>query len=192
MGFDRELELARDRPDDIIAEVLTDHIEIKELFEAVSSTAGEQRDDAFRLLVRKLVVHEVAEQEILHPLTQTAGGDAIVDSHLHQEKSSEVMLSELEAMGVDHAHFDSALGRLRTEVLMHADNEERNELPLLDERIDADMLVNLAPVFRAAEDVAPTHPHPHSPTSPLGNAAVGPIAAFTDLVRDAIRTARRM
>lgn len=183
---------ARARPDDVIAAVLQDHAEIKQLFDAVERAVGsEHREAAFRELTRKLVVHETAEQEVVHPLTSgAAGGEAVVSDRLEEEKTAEQLLNRLEKMGVDDPEFDSAFRSLRAEVLAHAEHEEAHELPLIDRDIDRDRLVRLTRVFRAAESTAPTHPHPRSPTSPAGNAIVGPFVAIADRARDAIHSAR--
>ncbi|MDY7100635.1 MAG: hemerythrin domain-containing protein [Actinomycetota bacterium] len=183
---------AKARPDDLLAAVLHDHAEIKQLFAAVERASGsERREEAFRELTRKLIVHETAEQEVVHPLTGNApGGEAVVRDRLEEEKSDEQLLDRLEKMGVDDPGFDAALRSLRADVVAHAEHEEEHEHPILDREIDRDRLVTLARVFRAAESTAPTHPHPGSPTSPAGNAVVGPFAAIADRARDAIHAAR--
>lgn len=47
----------------------------------------------------------------------------------------------------------------------------------------------MAKAVRAAEAVAPTHPH-QGVESPTKNVAVGPVAAVADRVRDAIEKVR--
>lgn len=191
MSVHEDLEKARSRPDDLLAEIFRDHAEIKELFASVEAAQDrDERDRAFGLLMRKLVAHETAEQEILHPLTKRRDADPVAEAHLDQEKSAEKLLGKLESMGVDDDAFMSSLDELRRDVLAHAESEERDELPLLDERVEADELKKLASVFQAAERAAPTHPHPHGPTSAAGNAAVGPVVALADRVRDAVRLSR--
>jgi hypothetical protein len=37
--------------------------------------------------------------------------------------------------------------------------------------------------------MAPTHPHPHGPTSGIGNQLVGPFVAMVDKVRDKLAKA---
>jgi hypothetical protein len=183
---------AKARPDDLIAAVLQDHAEIKQLFDAVERAVGsDRREAAFRELTRKIVVHETAEQEVVHPLTTNAAdGEAVVSDRIEEEKAGEQLLNRLKEMGVDDPDFDAALRTLRAEVLAHAEHEEQHEHPLLDRKVDRDRLVTLTRVYRAAESAAPTHPHPGSPTSAAGNAIVGPFAAIADRARDAIHAAR--
>ncbi|MGH9182387.1 MAG: hemerythrin domain-containing protein [Acidimicrobiales bacterium] len=158
--------------------------------EAQSARGEEQKDEAFRHRARKLLVHETAEQEVVHPLAKSAtGADSVVEERLEEESKGESVLSELERLGVGHERFDAQLEELREEVYEHAEAEEEDEHPRIDQAVGGDRLVQLAPVYRAAESAAPTHPHPHGPTSAAGNLAVGPAVAVVDRARDAIRAA---
>lgn len=191
MSMPREAVEAAQRPDDLIAAILADHAEIKILFEeTTSATTPDARDDAFRRLVRKLVVHETAEQEVVRPATRRAdGGDDVADARLHEEQQGEELLAELERTGVEDPAFPGKLAKLRGEVLEHAEREEREEHPKLGTTLEQKRLEQLGAVFRVAEEAAPTHPHPHGPQSATGNLAVGPLVAIADRARDALRDA---
>lgn len=184
---------AESRPDDLIATVRSDHLEIKDLFSQVTSALGlDAKRQAFERLVRKLAVHETAEEEVVHPLLYRApGGDSVAEARVDEESKSKELLSDLEKMGVDHAEFDARFAHLRSEVLAHAEREEQEEHPKLEQAVDQEKLRQLAGVFRAAESMAPTHPHPKGPDTALGNMVVGPFAAIADRARDAIRNATK-
>ncbi len=115
----------------------------------------------------------------------------LADARTAEEDEAKKALSELEKLGVDHPEFDSKLGEVKQMVLMHAENEEREVFPRLRGSHSHDQLQSMATGVRAAESLAPTHPHPHGPESAVGNVAVGPFVAVADRVRDAIRNARR-
>jgi hemerythrin superfamily protein len=178
------------QPGDVITEILRDHEEIKSLFGRVSGASGGAKRDAFEALVRKIAVHETAEEEVVHPAARTAGED-VVEERLAEEHEGKEVLSELEQMGVDDPRFDSTFSQFERAVLAHAKSEEREEHPRLRQAVEAERLQQMGRVFRAAEATAPTHPHPHGPDSAIGNLAVGPIASIIDRTRDAIRNARR-
>lgn len=72
--------------------------------------------------------------------------------------------------------------------MRHADHEERDEFPRLREDNDEATLRLMATAVRAAEAVAPTHPHPRAGESMAVNGAVGPIAGVVDRARDAVRS----
>lgn len=175
---------------DLLGHVVRDHAEIKQLMESVRLSSGPARRQAFERLVRKIVAHETAEQEFVHPLLRgdLAGG---TEARLTEEKASETLLAELEDMGPDDPAFEARFEEFRTAVLDHATQEENEEHPRIAAKVNPQRLRQLAVLFDAAQKVAPTHPHPTSPTSALGNFAVGPVVAFMDRGRDLAREARR-
>jgi hypothetical protein len=114
----------------------------------------------------------------------------VVDARLAEERSAKILLHDLDNMDTDDASFPGKLANLRTAVLAHADSEEREELPLLLEHCDAKTLSRLADAVRAAEALAPTHPHP-GVESFTANLMAGPLAALVDRTRDAVRAVLR-
>jgi hypothetical protein len=58
----------------------------------VAAASGEHKRDLFQDLVRLLAVHEIAEEEVVHPAARRAidGGDQVVDSRLHEEDEAAV------------------------------------------------------------------------------------------------------
>ncbi len=66
----------RARDDDVVALLMRQHGDIRNLFDEVEATEGEERRDAFRRLVRLLAVHETAEEEVVHPFVRrSVAGD---------------------------------------------------------------------------------------------------------------------
>ncbi len=118
-------------------------------------------------------------------------GDMLADARTAEEAEAKEALSELEKLGAEHPDFESRLRTLGQMVLTHADNEETEVFPELRQSHSREQLETMAGGVRAAESLAPTHPHPWGPESAVGNIAVGPFVAVADRVRDAIRNARR-
>jgi hemerythrin superfamily protein len=175
---------------DVIAEVLQDHEEIKALFAQVEGASGESRVEAWQALLRKLAVHEVAEEMVVHPLGRGAdGGASIVDQRLEEETEAQKVLIKMESLDPNTSEFDTMLAELKTSVLAHANAEESQEHPLIRQAVDESKLQRLAAVYRTAEATAPTHPHPSGPRSATGNMLVGPLVSVIDHARDAIRGA---
>ncbi len=176
--------------DDVVDLLLAQHARIEELFLLVSGGKGETRKEAFDDLVRLLAVHETAEEEVVHPLGRTlpgTGGDEI-DERLAEERQAKEMLRALIEDGVDAEGFDAGILLLRDAVLQHARYEERYEFPRLRQHVPADRLRALAGAVRAAEEFAPTRPHPGT-ESATANLIAGPPLAVLDRVRDAVRRA---
>jgi hemerythrin superfamily protein len=182
---------APDPGKDVVALLVQQHGEIRNLFDEVEKSSGDDRRDAFRRLVRMLAVHETAEEEIVHPFVRRAvkGGEGVVADRLEEERKAKEVLSRLESMDVEDSAFLPALIGLRTDVMEHARAEERYEFTHLRRLRDPKRLETMAKAVRAAEATAPTHPHPGVETG-ARNAAVGPLAAVADRVRDAVRAAR--
>lgn len=57
---------------DVVDLLISQHMEIRDLFAKVESVTGEARRGAFERLVRLLAVHETVEEQIVHPLTRAA------------------------------------------------------------------------------------------------------------------------
>ena len=66
----------------------------------------------------------------------------------------------------------------------HAEAEEAEVLPLLDEHRAAHELRLMDLAFVTAEWIAPTHAHRFAPESATGNLLLGPAVALVDRVRD--------
>ncbi|MET7443578.1 hemerythrin domain-containing protein, partial [Streptomyces sp. NPDC005568] len=56
--------------DDVVALLMRQHGDIRNLFDEVEASSGDARQDAFRRLVRLLAVHETAEEEVVHPFVR--------------------------------------------------------------------------------------------------------------------------
>lgn len=166
------------------------HGEIRNLFDKVEGTTGDERSEAFQDLVRLLAVHETAEEEVVHPYARrmTDGGTGVVEDRLAEERQAKEMLSHLDGMDVEAPEFMPLLMKLRMAVMEHARAEERYEFTHILRTADDKQLAAMAKAVRAAEATAPTHPHPGVETG-LKNAVLGPLASATDRARDAARKA---
>lgn len=175
---------------DLVDLLKAQHGRIRDLFDEVMRSEGQDRKEAFRALVRLLAVHETAEEEIVHPMARRLpGGDGIVDDRLAEERKAKELLSELDGMDTDDPAFLKSLDKLRMDVLTHARAEERYEFDRLADQFSPVQLKGFAAAVRAAEATAPTHPRPGT-ESATKNMLVGPPAAMMDRVRDMIRDAR--
>ena len=180
-------------PENDVVELLRhQHQEIRRLFAEVESSTGPERRDAFDRLRRFLAVHETAEEEVVHPLARRAvpGGEQMVADRLQEENEAKRILQELERMDPLTDGFLLALTQLRDAVLTHADREEREEFPHLEDAHGARQRQVMGLAVKAAEAMAPTHPHP-GVESAKANVLAGPYVAMMDRTRDVIRQALR-
>ena len=175
---------------DVIAVLLDQHTQIRRLFEELEQRRGEPGREAFEQLVRLLAVHETAEQEVLHPQVRlvVAGGQAIADARLEEERQAKELLARLDDLGPEAPDFDQRLETLRAAVLDHAEHEEREEFPALRRSQSRAQLEAMGIAVRVAEATAPTRPHP-GVNSLAANLVAGPMLAVADRTRDLVRDA---
>ncbi|WP_211342781.1 hemerythrin domain-containing protein [Actinomadura pelletieri] len=181
-----------DQKENAVDLLLSQHEEIRRLASTVEKSNGQTRKDAFDRLRELLAVHETAEEEVVHPFARRNidHGADIVDARMAEENEAKSVLSELEKLDPDSADFDELFSDFHKDLEAHASREEREEFPRLRREATSEQLNGMAKAVRAAEAVAPTHPHP-SADSTAKNYALGPMAAVADRVRDAIERARR-
>ncbi|MEV4670147.1 MULTISPECIES: hemerythrin domain-containing protein [Actinomadura] len=180
-----------EKAENVVDLLLAQHDEIRRLASTVESSRGEARKRAFDELRRLLAVHETAEEEIVHPFARHAigNGSHVVDDRLQEENEAKGALAELEKMNTDSPDFEEKFARFHRDVEAHATHEEREEFPRIRQDATPEQLRGMAAAVRAAEAVAPTHPH-QGTESAAKNLAVGPVAAVADRVRDAIGKVR--
>ncbi|MFD9404780.1 hemerythrin domain-containing protein [Streptomyces sp. NPDC060011] len=176
--------------DDVVALLMRQHGDIRNLFDEVEASKGDARQDAFHRLVRLLAVHETAEEEVVHPFVRrnVEGGNDIVDARLGEEHAAKETLSALDDTDTRDPKFMPQFLSLRADVEEHARAEERYEFIHIRRSTNATALAALAKGVKAAEATAPTRPHP-GVESAAANVALGPVAALMDRTRDAIRKA---
>ncbi|MEV0315624.1 hemerythrin domain-containing protein [Nonomuraea fuscirosea] len=175
---------------DVIDLLQAQHGMIRNLFDEVEQAPADERGEAFTRLVRLLAVHETAEEEIVHPFARHAidGGDGVVDDRLAEENEAKELLSRMDEAGPDAPDFMPNLLMLRAAVEAHARSEERYEFAQLRAHTSEAQRRSMAAGVKAAEAMAPTHPHPGT-ESATKNLLVGTPIAMMDRVRDTIRKA---
>ncbi|NUW43797.1 hemerythrin domain-containing protein [Nonomuraea rhodomycinica] len=177
---------------DVIDLLLAQHAMIRDMFDDVEQAAPQERGPAFTRLVRMLAVHETAEEEIVHPYVRKVvdGGEAVVDDRLAEERQAKELLQRLEEAGPDAPDFLERLTLLRAAVTAHARSEERYEFVRLRAETGPAERRAMAAGVKAAEALAPTHPHPGVESATM-NLLVGTPVAMVDRIRDVIRQAMR-
>ncbi len=175
---------------DVVSLLMRQHGDIRNLFDEVEATKGEERRAAFRRLVRLLAVHETAEEEVVHPFARRClpGGRRVVEDRLAEEKAAKETLAALDDLDTDDPTFMPQLLKLRKDVQEHARAEERYEFTHIRRSTDITELASMAKAVKAAEAMAPTRPHP-GVESAAANMTLGPVVALMDRTKDAVRKA---
>jgi hemerythrin superfamily protein len=184
-------EMIIESPDEVVAFLKAQHNLIEDMFdEVLLASDPEAREKPFAALRQLLAVHETAEEMLVHPRVrrQADAGDAVVDARLKEEHEAKELLSQIEKLDITSQQFIDELTKLREAVLDHAEHEELEEFPYLEKGLGTDDLKRMGTAVRAAEAIAPTHPHPGVESAKL-NFVVGPFASMLDRARDVIRQA---
>jgi hemerythrin superfamily protein len=173
----------------IIAALRHDHDEVRAMFSKLEAASGKAREDLFHELVGELLRHEVAEEEILRPVSKRDAGETIAKARIKEESEAEELLKEMEKLDPSSAEFSKKLAKLHADVERHATAEETEEFPKVEQAEDADRLEKMGKAYEAAKALAPTRPHPSMPNTAAANVLVGPFTAVMDRARDAVREA---
>jgi hemerythrin superfamily protein len=184
-------EMIIESPDDVVAFLKAQHNLIEDMFdEVLLASDPEVREKPFAALRQLLAVHETAEEMVVHPRVrrEADAGDAVVDARLKEEHEAKELLSQIEKLDITSQQFIDELTNLREAVLDHAQHEELDEFPYLEKGLEIDDLKRMGTAVRAAEAIAPTHPHPGVESAKL-NFVIGPFASMLDRARDVIRQA---
>jgi hemerythrin superfamily protein len=175
---------------DVIRFLLNQHAQIRDLFDEVESSHGEQRHDAFEELRGLLAIHETAEEMVLRPVTENIAADGVAAARNAEEQEANEVLKQLETVDVDSDDFEKQIAELKKSVDEHAENEEHEEFPAVLEHCDADQRAQMGRRIQAVEKIAPTRPHPTAAGKPAMQWTVGPFAALIDKARDALASVR--
>jgi hemerythrin superfamily protein len=164
---------------DAIDLLLDQHTQIKVMFGRVAQAQGPQRRALFEDLVRMIAVHEIAEEEIVHPIARMRleGGEEIVERRLQEESAATQALADLYDVGIDDSRFDSMLAALADDLLEHNLNEETEEFRYLRQSLTDEQLERMTATIKATEAMAPIRPHPAA-----GPASKGAKAATADMM----------
>ncbi|MFJ6754779.1 MULTISPECIES: hemerythrin domain-containing protein [unclassified Streptomyces] len=174
---------------DVVRELTADHDEVKDYFGQLrTATDGDRRRELADLLTIELVRHSVAEEEYLYPAVREHldGGDRIADKEIADHSRAEKLLKELEQLDPAGAEFGSRVDELRIEVLAHIKDEEENLFPALRHNCPQSDLDDLGDSIRRAKKLAPTRPHPGSPSTPPANKLLAPGLGLVDRARDLV------
>lgn len=176
---------------DVITFLVHQHREVDALFIQLEKVEGDTSDEAQRFaeqVVISLVKHSVAEEMYLYPAVREhlPDGDEIADHEVHEHDEAEQTMKRLESLKPVDADFWPTMRELIREIRHHVREEEDTLFPKLRRMCSEKRLQELGKKVEQAERVAPTRPHPSSPSEGAGLAALAPGAGLVDRLRDAL------
>ena len=176
---------------DAITLLKDDHRTMERLFKEFEG-AGDRAYVTKRRIVDRIIEetsrHAAIEEQLLYPnvRAKVPGADAEVLESLEEHHVVKWLLAELESIQPDDERFDAVVAVLIENARHHVDEEESDLFPQVREHLGRKELQDLGEQMDAARALAPTHPHPRSPSTPPANLIVGVVAAIGDRVGDTI------
>jgi len=174
---------------DVVGILLEQHARVRELFEDVRGSAGDERREHFNELRALLAVHETAEQIVLRPNTAERVNARIADARIEEEVEATKALAELEQLHVDSPAFAASFAQFEKSVTEHAEAEENEEFPAIVNDYTVEERQRMGRMLKATETIAPTHPHPSVAGHEMATIATLPVASIIDRARDILRRA---
>jgi rubrerythrin len=174
---------------DVVRILLEQHARIRDLFRDVAATQGEYKQQAFDELRALLAVHETAEEMVLRPVTAKTAGDSVAEARSEEEREANEAFEKLETVDISAPDFAGTFAAFEKSVIAHAEKEESEEFPVILDKCDEQERASMGKQVRAAESLAPTHPHPSTVGSTGAQLTVGPFASLVDRTKDLINRA---
>jgi hemerythrin-like domain-containing protein len=165
--------------EDVVELLTARHRELQKLVEEYERATGDpQERPAILAELRQLLsIHEAVEQQLVHPLVrrQLPDGHRLAVEILDQEQAGALLLARIEETQPGTVEREELVRALFDAVRRHVDTEETAVFPLLRLHLGPRERMRLGAMVERAERLAPTHPHPHAPTTPAGNVVGMPV-----------------
>jgi hypothetical protein len=149
-------------------------------------------ESGLETMVTNLIIaesqHEAIEEQLFWPAVREAleDGDELADRAIAQEDAGKKLLQRLEDGKPGESDYHDALDEFVKAGREHIFYEQDVVWPKLSAAVSTEELDKLGAELEAAKKVAPTRPHPGTPSSQGAQMTVGMGAAMTDRVRDAV------
>jgi hemerythrin superfamily protein len=161
-----------------VLELLTaQHVRMNRLCDRAAGSTGDEAHMAFGDLALLIAVHEIAEEQMIHPLVRRLRpDDHLADRLLDEESRISDALSDA-VRAAAHGHLDDTIGGLRDMVTAHSRREEHDEFPPLRKNVPLQERRDMGQAVRAAQAAAAAEAGPRDSL---------PVAQTADRVRDAL------
>ncbi len=143
-------------------------------------------------MVEALSRHASIEEQYFYPAVRREVKNAAPDvlRALEEHHIVEWELNELTGLEPRDEAFTAKVGVLVENVRRHVRAEERDLFPKVRRAVDRSRLRDLGAALESAARMAPTRPHPRTPSTPPVNLVTDPLAGAVDKARDLVRSAR--
>jgi hemerythrin superfamily protein len=176
---------------DAITLLKNDHAEVEKLFkqyENLGARAYKSKEKTVRNFTKLLSIHAEIEEQVFYPAVREevpdAGGEVL--ESIEEHHIAKWVLHELEQLPPDAENYDAKVTVLMENIRHHVKEEEKELFPDVRKALGRSRLNELGDELAEAKKLAPTSPHPRSPSTPPGNVMAAPLAKAADTVREKI------
>jgi hemerythrin superfamily protein len=176
---------------DAIELLTSQHRDVEQLWSQAQAARGkgdhQLAQDLANRIIGMLSQHDAIETMELYPALRKTGeqGNGMADHALEDHQKVRELLAAADGKDVTDDTVWGSLTQALTSVQEHVQEEEGQMFPVL-RGLGQERLTELGDSMEKAMKLAPTHPHPSTPSSGVGAMVVGAVAGAVDRARDAI------
>jgi hemerythrin-like domain-containing protein len=151
--------------------IIHDHEELHHVYDKMTSTTDNAIKHEYQnRFVWELARHAVAEELVLYPALEKAivpGGKEMAEKDYEVTLIIKKDLYDFQGLKASDPAFEPTIKKLYTHLKEHILEEERDDLPKLEQAISRDESARLARSFERTKMFVPTRSHPSAPNKPV-------------------------
>ena len=176
---------------DAITLLKDDHASVEKLFKAyekLGDRALKTKEKTVKSIIKELSLHAAIEEQAFYPAVrkEVEGTDSEVLEAIEEHHIVKWELSELEKLSASDERYDAKVTVLIENVRHHVKEEEKELFPEVRKALGRRRLAEIGDTLETSRKLAPTSPHPRSPSTPPGNLVAAPVAKAVDKVVDKV------
>ncbi|KAL3469300.1 hemerythrin HHE cation binding domain-containing protein [Aspergillus californicus] len=175
----------------IIDAIKTDHREIEDYYNKILSASTDKEKVQWQnQFTWELARHSIAEELVVYPVFEKSlpNGRAMADKDRQEHNTVKEKLKSFQNLKPNDPSFEPTLKSLMSELSHHIEEEERDDLPKLEDAISASESEKLAKSFGRTKMFVPSRSHPSAPDKPPFETVAGLMAAPIDHLADLFRS----
>jgi len=175
----------------ILDAIKKDHREIEEYYDNIlKATDADEQTRWQNQFTWELARHSIAEELVVYPAFEKhlgIEGKNIADKDRQEHQVVKEKLKVFQGLKPEDPDFEPTLKSLMADLKQHIEEEEKEDLPLLENVLVVDDSESLAKSFGRTKAFVPSRSHPMAPDKPPFETVVGLMTAPIDHLADMFR-----
>lgn len=151
--------------------IIHDHEELDDYYHKMLSAPDVETKRKYQnQFVWELARHSIAEELVVYPAFEkyiTSGGKEMADKDREEHLVLKKELYTFQGLEATDPSFEPTIKKLYADLKQHIAEEERDDLPKLEQVIPRDESERLAKSFQRTKMFVPTRSHPSAPDKPV-------------------------